>query len=276
MTLSSFERILDRVTQSHQWIDESEAATRLINGEAHPHPGCWVTFDDGYLDNLTVAAPLLHSRGIRPTLFLTSRVLQPDFRLPVDRWYSVLLHAGVARASEMAAGHLAQPRLSDAPARLRLIDGPGKRRFVASDLRSQDVLLRSLAESLGCPVGCADQPHPGIEYLSRGDIEELCTMGWSVGPHGASHTLLANLTESALRAEINESHAAVEHFSRRSRWLSWPDGAWNPSSATSLAAICSPMGYDGCVSIDRRLAVQGDPAWAMPRVIAANDFSLPI
>ncbi|MBL9032569.1 MAG: polysaccharide deacetylase family protein [Phycisphaerae bacterium] len=261
ITVSRFESILDHISETHRWIDEQEAADRLVRGRGSAARTCWITFDDGYRDNLKVAAPILKSRGISPTLFISTRVLQAGFRLPVDRWYSALLVARTGFGSPFASPE----------ARMALLAGPAKQRFVRARKQEQDILLQALMSELGCSDSPDHRNERTIEYLRADDLDALCALGWRIGPHGASHELLHTLPEDALEAELMESHAALDGLPGRSLWTAWPDGAWNPAAAFAMKRIYTPLGYCGCLSVEPRCAAVTDPAWAMPRVIPCRE-----
>ncbi len=172
VTVSGFESILDHLGKTHRWIDEREAADRLVRGRGSADRTCWITFDDGYRDNLDVAAPILKARGISPTLFISTRVLQAGFRLPVDRWYSALLSARASSSSPFASPE----------ARMALLAGLTKQRFVRARKQEQDILLHVLMSE----IGCSDSPDPRnertIEYLRADDLDALCALGCPCSP----------------------------------------------------------------------------------------------
>lgn len=261
ITVSRFESILDHFSKTHRWIDEQEAADRLMRGRGSADRACWITFDDGYRDNLDVAAPILKSRGISPTLFISTRVLQAGFRLPVDRWYSALLAARAGSESPFASPE----------ARMALLAGPAKQRFVRARKQEQDVLLQALMSELGCSGLPDHRNERTIEYLHADDLDALCALGWKIGPHGASHELLHTLPDEDLGAELMESHAALGGLPGRSSWTAWPDGAWNPVAASAMQRTLTPLGYCGCLSVEPRAATAADHAWAMPRVIPCRE-----
>jgi len=261
LTVSRFESILDHLGKTHRWIDEQEAADRLVRGRGSADRTCWVTFDDGYRDNLAVAAPILKSRGISPTLFISTRVLQAGFRLPVDRWYSALLSARANSGSPFASPE----------ARMALLAGPAKQRFVRVRKQEQDILLQALMSELGCSGSPHHRNERTIEYLRADDLDALCALGWRIGPHGASHELLHALPEANLEAELMESHAALDGLPGRSSWTAWPDGAWNPAAASAVQRMYTSLGYCGCLSVEPRIATMTDHAWAMPRVIPCRE-----
>jgi len=67
---SQFKRCIDELATKYQFIDEQIAGEILVANQPGPSQACWVTFDDGYRDILTVAAPILTKYKIKPSLFL--------------------------------------------------------------------------------------------------------------------------------------------------------------------------------------------------------------
>ncbi|MGD9791467.1 MAG: polysaccharide deacetylase family protein [Phycisphaerales bacterium] len=271
ITVSRFESILDHLVKTHRWIDEQEAADRLVRGRGSADRACWITFDDGYRDNLDVAAPILKSRGISPTLFISTRVLQAGFRLPVDRWYSALLAARASSEPPIAHATTRTSPFDSPESRMALLAGPAKQRFVRARKPEQDILLQALKLELGRSDSPDHRNERTIEYLRADDLDALCALGWRIGPHGASHELLHTLPDDELEAELLESHAALSGVRRRSSWTAWPDGAWNPAAASMMQRMYAPLGFCGCLSVEPRAATAADHAWAMPRVIPCRE-----
>lgn len=70
---SDLERHLDAVVAGgFTTLTISELVARLDAGEALPAKPLGITFDDGFEDNLTVAAPMLEARSLRSTVYLTT------------------------------------------------------------------------------------------------------------------------------------------------------------------------------------------------------------
>jgi peptidoglycan/xylan/chitin deacetylase (PgdA/CDA1 family) len=68
-------------------VSMSELVTSLELGVT-PAPGTVaITFDDGYLDNLTVAAPILRNYGLSATLYLSTANLERGDPQSIDRVY---------------------------------------------------------------------------------------------------------------------------------------------------------------------------------------------
>ena len=95
-----------------------DAGVRFLSAapEALPERAVGISFDDGYLDNLTVAAPLLSKCGAPATFFVTTRWLES----PGEYWWDTFeraLRAGAANAGILDIEVDGQPTrfLSSAP-----------------------------------------------------------------------------------------------------------------------------------------------------------------
>ncbi len=65
---------MDLLAECFNVLPLSEALTRLQSRSLPPR-AVSVTFDDGYADNLTVAAPIMRERGVRATVFIATDYL---------------------------------------------------------------------------------------------------------------------------------------------------------------------------------------------------------
>ena len=69
-----FEAQMRVVAENFVPLPLSEAVDRLMIGELPPRAAC-VTFDDGYIDNVELALPILQSHGLSATFFVATGYL---------------------------------------------------------------------------------------------------------------------------------------------------------------------------------------------------------
>src|SRR4029453_9293701 len=96
----------------------AEAVERLYAGTLPPRAAC-ITFDDGYRNNLTVAAPILRARGLPATVFVSTGYIGNG------RMFNDTVIESVRRAgTELDLSDLGLGRydFADDRARLRAID----------------------------------------------------------------------------------------------------------------------------------------------------------
>lgn len=255
------------VAATHEWVDERAAWGIIRGNESRSRPACWLTFDDGYHDSLSTAAPIVQEFGIRPTLFVSTHVLQPGFLLPVDRWYLTLLGArrNAVRVDLGDGGWCVD--LSDRESRIRMVSGPEKQRYVQASPESQTAMADELRDVLGATAFTAAL-RDRARYLTERDLNELSALGWRIGHHGATHRLFTRVHADEVLTEVIEPARMLCRIPiDRSRFMAWPDGAWTQDAATRIADLLAPLGYLGGLTIEPRLATDRDDPWALPRVL---------
>jgi peptidoglycan/xylan/chitin deacetylase (PgdA/CDA1 family)/SAM-dependent methyltransferase len=155
-----------------------------------------ITFDDGYADNLSVAAPILEKHGSPATVFVITDYLDGG-----PFWWDEL--ASLLRESG-APGAGAQPAegFSDLWARCRALP-EAERRVLLTSLPGRpdsDALDNQVGRSLSQEELLALARFPGVE----------------IGAHTRTHPILASLEAEAQRREITGSKAALEEALGRS------------------------------------------------------------
>jgi peptidoglycan/xylan/chitin deacetylase (PgdA/CDA1 family) len=71
-----FAQHLDLIADGHIALTVSQLLSLLDSGDAIPAGAVLITFDDGFADNLEVAAPLLEARRLPATIYLTTSELR--------------------------------------------------------------------------------------------------------------------------------------------------------------------------------------------------------
>jgi peptidoglycan/xylan/chitin deacetylase (PgdA/CDA1 family) len=202
-------------------LDVLAATRRIVTLEelaAQREPGTVaITFDDGYRDNATTAAPALAARGLPWTLFASTGHL--DERRAF--WWDEVTRA-------FAGAH---PK-SRAELRLALPGGPRAWRVAtpSTRVRARDALLVALhgldAYTIAAAVdgtrewaGPDAPPGPPLP-MTVSELCELARSGVAIGAHSRTHRSLAFVTADEQRADIGRSREDLE------RWLGRPPTAF--------------------------------------------------
>jgi peptidoglycan/xylan/chitin deacetylase (PgdA/CDA1 family) len=174
-----------------------------------------LTFDDGYLDNLTVAAPILARHQLPATLFLPSGYIDRGETQWVDQAYTAFRRRR-ARRLEWGADTVTRFDLDDPAEEERAY------RTVCNDLlkarrEPRRRMLDTLFEQLD------PEAKPPRLSMNWDDVRRLLDTweGFSLGGHTAEHTDVSDVPEDFAREEIQsgaerilaETGTRPRHFS---------------------------------------------------------------
>lgn len=263
MTVGAFDARLAELGRKYNFVDE-RGALDWLSGKGDDRPVCWITFDDGYCDNLEHAAPVAAAHGVRPTLFVTTCALGGDWWPPVDEWYAVLRAAALDSFLVRDGDDAEELDLTSDAGRYAAVTGTLKTAYMKAPAAERRVRLANLRAALGVERG-ASKP----AFLSRSQLCELASMGWFVGPHGHEHQLLTALDEAAACEEIQRSVDALRTLllENDSAWIAYSDGRYDERLIGAIERRFQANGYVGGLTIDGRAASRHDDPWAMPRFI---------
>jgi peptidoglycan/xylan/chitin deacetylase (PgdA/CDA1 family) len=236
-----------------QPLPMSEFVERLEDGSL-PRRAAAVTFDDGYLDNLTQAKPILDRAGIPATVFLTTAQLGSS----ADFWWGELAHLILGRAAafkgDLTVGDevidlslppieaepiLAEPwRAWDPPqtARAKLYLRCWRALQTLSAARRQEALAAIRRQMSPTP------PAIGDRAMTRDEVTALLTdTHIDIGAHSRTHVPLTTLAADAQRNEIMGSKLDCEELAgRRISGFAYPHGN---RDAAAMSAV-KDCGFD--------------------------------
>ncbi len=202
-----------------------------------------LTFDDGFRDNYTIAADVLHRFDMKATFYIVSDWVGRETPAWLHRaaYYCDRWPGGFAEH----VGHVAGARWQ----RFTTLFGstePSKDALLvfrqALRPHEQDEVLVGLAARYG------EVPATGRLYLNWPEIGELARAGMEIGAHGVSHRSLWALSDDEARREIRQSGERLqEHLGPQIGSYSYPFGHFLPQHVNMLAEA----GYTNAVTVRR-------------------------
>ena len=239
-TLEEFEWQMALLANYFTPLSLSEAFLGLQNKNL-PRNAICVTFDDGYADNLELAAPVLKRWKIPATVFISSGFLNGGIM-----WNDLIiefLHS--CEQPELDLSHL--------------------------DLGTFTISSRALK------VSTCNQLLSKVKYLDFDErkrvVEELASLGWSlpknlmmtekqvlslsrygmdIGAHTLNHPILSNISDEKAKDEIIGSKNHLEKLAgKKIDFFAYPNGRYNIDFNEKHARFAQEAGFIGALTTDQ-------------------------
>jgi peptidoglycan/xylan/chitin deacetylase (PgdA/CDA1 family) len=252
---AEFEALLRHLITRFTVLPLSDAVRRLFSGTL-PARALAITFDDGYADNLSVAAPILRALGINATVFIATGYLDGDcmwndlvieaFR-SADRPELDLTEAGLGRHSLASLGD-----------RRAAID----RVLTAIKCLPPDQRV----ERAQAILRAAEVAAPTDLMLTRASLQLLTQFGFEIGAHTVNHPILASIPPSDAWQEISESKRELEGLLRRPVTLfAYPNGQPGKDYTREHVRMAREAGFAAALSTASGAASQKSDTLQLPR-----------
>lgn len=266
--------------------------TRLVEGirdNTIPDRSVVVTFDDGYLDNLEHAKPLLERFNIPATIFVASGYVGASREFWWDELDRILLQPGdLPKSLRMRInGSVCEQFLgNDALDTDGSFDGRRRWNVEQDDLSAREGLFRRLQHTLR-PLdekhrlrvlndliewaGAASQPRESHRALTADELTSLASGGLiEIGGHTVTHPVLSTLPASVQRDEIVRGKARLESIlGKPIVSFSYPFGS-RDDYRTATVRIVKKAGFRcACSNFVGRAARRSD-AYQLPRSIVRD------
>jgi peptidoglycan/xylan/chitin deacetylase (PgdA/CDA1 family) len=253
------------------------------DGEDDERTPLVLTFDDGYRDNYTLAAPLARKYALPFTIFLIPHYVESGRHF----WFreaEFLVRCARTREASLDGRDYRLDRAADREALARAIFARARS---AGTVAEREAFLASTREALGVPEDAA------------ADAEALIPFGWaqarameadggvSYGSHTINHPILAHLEDDRdVWAEVVESRAILErHLGHPIRALAYPVG--KPEDIGAPALLAARAAYDWALTtvpgpntpetdphLLRRMYTDSEEPWWVLAAQAAGIWSL--
>ena len=258
---AEFERTMRWVKSVFNVIPLAEGVEGIKTGKLPPR-ALSITFDDGYANNATVAAPILQRLGLHATFFIATGFLDGG-----RMFNDTVIEAVRASRSErldlepLGLGAHATASLEE---RRRAIDA-----ILAGIKYRPEAERADLAEAV---ARIADAHLPTNLMMTSEQAAGLARGGFELGGHTVSHPILANLDLAAARDEIERGRRCLEELGgRRTTLFAYPNGRPQRDYVKASAELVRELGFDGAVTTSAGAASVGTSPYEIPRFTPWDD-----
>jgi peptidoglycan/xylan/chitin deacetylase (PgdA/CDA1 family) len=257
---SVFERHMEFVSRRFNAVTLDEIRLFLEDGKPLPPRAVAVTFDDGFLDNVEVAAPILERFGIRAAFYLTVSIIGTK----AAPWYCRLRHV-----------------FSNSGKKEWQIPGDAKRWSLTTARNREAALLAAFDYCAALAGDPLEQTIRGIEtdldvemlnggsafMMDWNEARALQRNGHIVGCHTLTHPNVAQVALDVARKELVVSkHELEEELSARVAHFSYPHPALTPQWTPETVAITKEAGYETAVTTTPGTVRKGDHPHQLARI----------
>lgn len=215
----------------------TEAVEHLKNNTLPANAVC-VTFDDGYLNNLTVAQPILAKYNIPATVYVATAFSQGN-----NMWNDRIIDLCADRnfSSLIVYGEIIE--LTDVKSREALANRLLKELRV---LPNEDKL---------CKVTQLYHDNNASEYPARmmtpQHIKELSKRGITIGAHTVNHPILKKISaEAQLKEIVDSKHTLQQWLDKEVLHFAYPFGVENRDFDNTTVKCIEQAGFCSAVATD--------------------------
>jgi len=252
-----FQQQMEVIARDFNPVSMDDVALFVMGKKRLPPKPVAVTFDDGYADNLEVAAPVLNRFGIPGIVYATVGSL--DKKLP----------PGISRL-----------RYSFFTTKKNSWSDAKDQRWELKDRLGRSQAFEAAAECCACIAGDAQEDFvSAIEHqlevepvkqnlmLTWDQARQLIRQGHTIGSHGMSHPNLAHIKTDDVEFELGESKKRLEEELRSPIChFSYPCPILQPHWSASTVASCRKQAYATAVTVDSGPVREGDDPLVLHRV----------
>ena len=253
--VDQFRRIVALVKEHFEVLDLADAIGQLRAGTLSPR-ALSITFDDGYLDNVDNALPVLQDANVSATFFISTGFLDGE-----SMWNDLVIEA----VRDHSEASLKLDVLGSES--VELLDWTDKRKaagcvlgrlkYLAPTIRQQSVL--NLLDAMR-----AEARH-GLMMTAEG-VQRLAAAGMGIGAHTVTHPILASVSDAQAHEEIAASKRTLEEITGDDvRLFAYPNGKPGTDFHARHVSMVRELGFMSAVSTARGVGCATTDPYQLPR-----------
>jgi len=241
--------------------------TKKIKFKRH---SCLITFDDGWIDNYTVALPILSEHRIPAVIFLATAFIDSHNQFWQEELASLLYALCKNSDTELLREYnleriisypteLARAEIKKYVSRLKL----GPKKIPQGMIADASLYLRK-------KYGDDDLNNNVDSFINWTQVNEMMALNIDFGSHTVNHEILPKLNNDSVNSELSKSKSVVESkIKKQVRYFAYPNGDYNDN----ISNIVKKCGYDIAFTTEHGTISQLDNPYKLKRINIHNDIT---
>ncbi len=256
-----FEQQIHYLYRNRRVISMSELVDAISHKKNIEKETVVVTFDDGYLDNLEVAAPILKHYDMPATLYLPTGYISREETQWIDQLYTMFRYATCDQVNltQIHTSEIIEGDISHVAEKYRIYRRIGKA-LISASYEKRQYLLSKINEQLRPEV---TPPRLTLNWVELQYLIDTYP-NIEIGAHTVDHIDISKCSEEEAHQEIENSIKDIEkNLNERPKHYSFPYGR----STEAHRNLIRELGMKSAViaSSDIRINSNSDP-YALARI----------
>jgi len=230
-------------------------AISLLKKKALPAKALVITFDDGYQDNYTIAAPILEKHHCAATFFIATQgvskgylwndVIEQTLRTTTVKGISKNI---IGKVINITTEHEKIAAFEQLMMKLKFLNHKNRTEKIAQ--LSQELNVKDIKQSM----------------MSAKQIADLHQRGFSIGAHTHSHTILSTESnEDSYRELTTNKNNLEEIIGNPIEFLAFPNGLYKRDFNQTHCDLAHQLGFKAAFSTNDGGILNRTKMYAMPR-----------
>jgi peptidoglycan/xylan/chitin deacetylase (PgdA/CDA1 family) len=264
-----FEKHIRYIAKNFTVLPVAEVFELYRNGQAlsQKKPILGITFDDGFVNNLTEAVPTLTKYNIPATIFAVSL---PLTNVDTPLWPDTIEMVQAKVKTEFLFDNL---KIVNKSGRWFTQEGVSISDYVKSlPYKTRDLALTALRHQYLDEGYMNTVPTEAYKLLNASQLYDLAQTDLiTIGSHSHLHYNLATLSDEDIKTELTISKKLLEEATKKPvDQLAYPDGSYDER----VKRIAESVGYKYQMAVDYRLSDDAGDTRVLPRFCISNTTTL--
>jgi len=264
MLASDFEKLCKYLSINFDVKSVAEVFEMYQNNYKPKRKTIAITFDDGYLNNLKVAAPILQAYNLKASFYIVSSTLNnPEYNVWPDI-IDVLFAKSDNKVFKFGNDNFEKKdgtlvNITTNETAYNFFRKTGDDRLEIFNQVIADYKVSNLMNTVNAEF---------TKMVSDKNVLELASNSlFEIGSHTVNHFCLANINEELVKSEVTNSKNELENLlQKKIVSIAFPDGSYN----TNVLNICKNQGYTHMLLVDYKTEKDKENKDILPRLSVSN------